>query len=63
MFCIKKKKTLQSQSVIARTYVYIYIYIYIYMADLFHKSKISLDQRTSNEKSKLQFLEVRKFLS
>ena len=62
MFCIKKKKkTLQSQSVIARTYVC--IYIYIYMADLFHKSKISLDQRTSNEKSKLQFLEVRKFLS
>ena len=57
MFCIKKKKTLQSQSVIARTYVY------IYMADLFHKSKISLDQRTSHEKSKLQFLEVRKFLS
>ena len=60
MFCIKKKKkTLQSQSVIARTYVY----IYIYMADLFHKSKISLDQRTSHEKSNLQFLEVRKFLS
>ena len=62
MFCIKKKKkTLQSQSVIARTYVY--IYIYIYMADLFYKSKISLDQRTSHEKSKLQFLEVRKCLS
>lgn len=60
MFCIKKKKkTLQSQSVIARTYVY----IYIYMADLFYKSKISLDQRTSHEKSKLQFLEVRKCLS